>query len=670
MSDDGMPHNDPDDREYHAQDPGLEPIVQPFADLLPLAELPPAELAAQPELPPLKDLPLPAARPAQAASAPPGQPGQPGQRADARQQQDPPARRAGGDPRTCPTAVLQRRIRHTPPNDLGACARGFLALPAAASLTVLVSAACLLGGVWGILAPTLGDAALIDGRFAASGSIAAYLAALFACTWLLLRWQRGNHDAIGPALVAAAFLPGLGITIDLVAADRPAGAGLLAAGGLVLGLLLWHGWRQATDPGAPGAVRDRLPAVLLLLLAWNMIWPVLQGTLRAAEAAQLAAVHAWNGPHAFSLWLPGWASGLAAGALLLHAAAHGPSPWRDEGQPFILRAGMRWVLALTLFATSSLHQWSLAHVSGIDLSCADGLAPFALLALTVNELCARAVPRDDHRERWLMVALGIAGLWLGISAAGQPPPEDDTIPAWVRLLMAEVLAPAPVLAMVALAAVGLGRHRGSSALAWGAAWPLLAAALVWHADPGVAGLNWAAGTACGALLLGGWACWHRRLSAGLLALAIVQGALAGMPRVREALADAELMPPLVLMAAYATTLLLVALAAPRLLPARLLRYAAWGSLLGIGHCLADHGAGFHAPVLGGLAAAGMLAAVSWRTRDWLVALPLAAPACWLAVRWAPENKAWLAVWAAFALLGATLALGWQRIKAGAGARQP
>jgi hypothetical protein len=623
---------DREDREYLEQDPDDGPVVPPPAG-------PPPHAA---------DLPH--------AEQPP------------RMVQ--PARRQAGDPRTCPTAVLQRRIRHTPPNDLGACARGFLALPAAASLTVLVSAACLLGGLWGVLAPTLGDAALVDGRFAAGGSISAYLAALFACVWLLLRWQRGNHDAIGPAVVAAAFLPGLGITIDLVAADRPAGAGLLAAGGLVLGLLLWRGWRQATAASAQGAQRDRLPAVMLLLLAWNMLWPVLQGAVRADEATMVAAGRVWGGPHAFSLWLPGWVSGLAAGALLLHAAVSGPSPWRDEGQPFILRAGMRWVLALTLSFASSLHQWSLAHVSGIDLGCADALAPFALLALTVNELCARAVPHDYHRERWLMFALAMAGLWLGVGAANQVPPEDDGIPSWVRIIMAEVLAPAPVLSMVALAAVGLGARRGSSALAWGAAWPLLAAVLVWHAGAGMAGLNWAAGAVFGALLLAGWASWHRRLTAGLLALAIIQSAVACMPTVQDALARAQLMPPLVLLAAYATTLLLIALAFPRLLPVRLRRYAAWGFLLGLGHCIASPDSGRHAPVLGGLAAAAMLAGVSWRTRDWVVALPLAAPAGWLVVRWAPDNKAWLAVWAAFALLGATLALGWQRIKAGVGARQP
>ncbi len=656
MSDERTPHGEGADREYHEQDPIDELIGQPLAELPAPAELPP-----QLELPPVRDLPQQAPRPAQSARP---------AHAATRVGNDPPARRPAGDPRTCPTAVLQRRIRHAPPNDPGACAHGFLALPAAASLTVLVSAACLLGGVWGILAPTLGDAALVDGRFAAGGSIAAYLAALVACSWLLLRWQRGNHDAIGPAVVAAAFLPGLGITIDLVAAERPAGAGLLAAGGLVLGLLLWRGWRHATAAGSPGGERDRLPAVMLLLLAWNMLWPVLQGAQRAAEAAQLAAIHRWDGPHAFSLWLPGWICGLAAGALLLHAAACGPSPGRDQGQPFILRAGMRWVLALTLFVTSSLHQWSLAHVSGIDLSCADGMAPVALLALTLNEWCARVVPRDDLRERWLMIALGAAGLWLGIGAAGQATPEEDGVPWWVRTVMAEVLAPAPVLAMVAVTAVGLGLARGSLALAWAAAWPLLSAVLVWHAGAGVTGLNWAAGTAAGALLLAGWACWHRRLATGLLALAIIEGAVACLPRMRAALSDAGLMPLLVLMAAYSATLLLTALAVPRLLPARLLRYAAWGFLLGIGHCLADHGAGSHAPLLGGLAAIGMLAAVSWRTRDWLVALPLAAPACWLVVRWSPENKAWLAVWAAFALLGATLALGWQRIKAGVGARQP
>jgi hypothetical protein len=662
MSDERVPPRADHDREYDEQDPsqaaGESPLAQksppeeapPRAELLPLAELVPHA-----ELPPTTALPPHAGRPP---------------RTDAPSSPLPPPRRRAADPRSCPTAVLTRRIRHTPPNDAGECVSGFLALPAAASLTVLVSAACLLGGLWGVLAPTLGDAALVDGRFAAGGSIGAYLAALFACVWLLLRWQRGNHDAIGPAVVSAAFLPGLGITIDLIAADRPTGAGLLAAGGLLLGLLLWRGWRQATATGMPSAPRDRLPAVLLLLLAWNMLWPVLQGALRADEAAKLATGQAWGGPHAFSLWLPGWVSALIAGGLLLHAAALGPSPWRDAGQPFILRAGMRWVLALTLFTASVLHQWCLAHVSGLDLHCADGLAPVALLSLTLNELRARAVARGMVRERVLMIALGTLGLWLGIAAADQAPSEDDGIPLWVRTIMAEFLAPAPVLIMAALTASALGLRRGSSALTWGAAWPLLAAVLVWHAGSGWAGLNWAAGVIAGALLLCGWSCWRQRLAAGLVALAIIHAAVVCLPTVQQALSRAQLMAPLVLMAAYATTLLVITLAVPRLLPARLRRYAAWAFLLGIGHCIAGSPAEPPAPLLGALAAATVLAAASWRTRDWAVALPLAMPACWLVVRWSPENKAWLAVWAAFALLGATLAIGWQRIKAGSGARQP
>ncbi len=392
-----------------------------------------------------------------------------------------------------------------------------------------------------------------------------------------------------------------------------------------------------------------------------MLWPVLLGGLRAEEAASLAATHAWQGAHAFTLWLPGWLGGLAAGVLLLHAAACGPSPWRGGGAPFILRPAMRWVLALTLLLTSSLHQWSLAHSSGIDLTPADALAPLALLVLILNELSARAAPRDREHDQLVMLGLAVCGVLLFLLTAGLAPPEDADLPNWARRVTAEALAPAPLLALIAGAGIALGWRRGSHGLVWGAAWPLFAAILTWHAGAGIAELNWLAGVAYVALLLGGWACWRRHTPAGLWALALVHSVVVQLPPVHAALVRAQLMPALVLLTLYASSLLLIVIVAPGLLGARLRRFAAWGFLGGVAHCC-----GFHAAnalqLLSGLAAAGVLAAAGWRARDWVVALPLMIPSCVVVLRWGPENRAWLAVWAAFALLGATLALGRHRLK--------
>ena len=87
---------------------------------------------------------------------------------------------------------------------------GFLAWPAASSLVFLLSAASLLGGVWGILAPGIDDSARIGERFAAVGILHLYQVALLAVGWLLCRWRGGNPDAIGIAVLVACFAIGSG----------------------------------------------------------------------------------------------------------------------------------------------------------------------------------------------------------------------------------------------------------------------------------------------------------------------------------------------------------------------------------------------------------------------------------------------------------------------------
>ena len=570
------------------------------------------------------------------------------------------------DPPTCTTGIIHRRIRSRACQDLNSCAQGFLSLPAVSSLTVLLSAACLLGGTWGLLAPTLGDATLVVGRFEASASIAFYLMALFGCSWLLLRWQRGNPDAIGPAVVGAALLPGLGITIDLIAPDRPLGAGLLAVGGLSLGLGLWRAWCHATIGRLPLPEREGLAPAMLLLLAWNIVWPVLLGIFSADEARHLTAGHSWSGPHAFSLWLPGWLLGLLAGVLLLRAAACGPNPWLEGSDPFLLKPGMRWVLALTLLAASSLHQWDLAHTAGLDLVLGDGLAPISLLVLTLNELRAHTAQRRIGRDLLLVSALSLTGVVLAACGVQSPQLDDERIPRLVSFIRCELLGPAPVLAATAAVVVWLGRRRRSTAMAWAGGIPLVAAGFIWHAAPSFIGLNWSIGTCLLALILGSWACWNERRDAALIALLLLHAGCIFSTGVCEALQRIPLSPLALLGALYPLTLLTTAICMPLLLPPRLMRWCAWIFLLSSATCLNNVELSHLQSIVGEAACAGILAATSWRSRDWLIALPICLPTTILLVRLAPENKAWFAVWAAFVLLGAALALGWRRIKAAGG----
>nr|MBA3939429.1 hypothetical protein [Planctomycetota bacterium] len=284
---------------------------------------------------------------------------------------------------------------------VGAQARAFIAWPGAASLITLLSAACLLGGAWGLLAPTIGDPAQVTGRLAVSGILATYLAALLGVVWAMCRWQPANPDGIAASVVGAAFTIAAGLTLDLVATDRPYITLLLGAGGLGLSVVAWRTWNRATirpaatGPAGPGTAEEpatpralRLP--LLLIAGWSFLWPGAMGLNAALTPVGAAGPDRGLAP--MTLWLPGWWLVLAAALLLVVALARGAAPWSAAERGFLARPAMRWVQALVMLAAAGLHQFVLGYTAGLDLAWSD-FAPLAALLLIVgSELRAAARP--------------------------------------------------------------------------------------------------------------------------------------------------------------------------------------------------------------------------------------------------------------------------------------
>jgi len=122
-----------------------------------------------------------------------------------------------------------------------------------------------------------------------------------------------------------------------------------------------------------------------------------------------------------------------------------------------------------------------------------------------------------------------------------------------------------------------------------------------------------------------------------------------------------MLPLATLVTAIGVVVLAVALTWGAERRAAVVRLALWLVTIGVVLPCAKH----CALSLTALAGGGVLVAVHaiawWRTRDAWTRLSLSVPAALVAL--APENKGWLAVWAAFILLAAGVWMSWLRIRA-------
>ena len=532
--------------------------------------------------------------------------------------------------------------------------RAFFALPALSSSVVLISAVCLIAGAWGLLAPSLADERSLAGRFAASGVLAAYLAALGGVIALLLRWQRANPDAIGPTLVGVVFSVGLAVAIDLLARPCRGIAAAMAVAGLGGTLWLGRAWIRASGIAAPPWA---LPAALLL--AWNFLWPL----------AQSFGCPAVNGPQRiddpFALWLAGLAPVLAALLWLAVRAARAPQPWAGSG-PFLARPAMGWIVAALLAAATALHIYIAGYLGSVDFLVGDLLPPALAVTVLGLELAARRHP-DGRWDAPVLALFGTVVVLLALLGQGVPGPGHAPYQRGgelTALLHRWLLSPGPVLALTALVAAGCAYRRGDDRTAIVGIGLLLAALLVWGTRAGDLRLPLAA-SGLGVALLG-WAAWRRDPLLGVWA---VVGTLAWLlPWSGTLAASAKtlgLHPALLLVQALGAVLLLSACCWPRLLPRPTLRSAA--VLLGVALLPLGRDTAL-LPWLTALVPAVVVAAAAWRARDAFLPATLLPPAGALAWQIGREQLAWLAVFAAFALLVVALGVARWRLRRAGGER--
>lgn len=549
--------------------------------------------------------------------------------------------------------------RPQPPPDAW---RQFLAWPGSTSLVTLVSAALLLGGLHGVIEPSIGVEGSTGPRWQVLGTLSAYLAALLSGIWAMCRARAGHPDAIASAVVGTAFAVGFGVVIQLIAPEQP---DLALAAGIAgwLGLLLL-GAGFARIAGGWGGVG----LGLALLLAWTTLWPLALSRVVVAEAVRMPTAAAGTGGTDTAVmvwWTAGWAMLLAGIAGFIHLAAPGTADPADR--PFLQRPAMRWILVLVALAAAIIALALQAHIAGIDVAFSDAVPAIILLCLLGAELAARHAGSPLRDCLLVAVPAGLAA-WSTLAGWGPDLAAQFRGQGWApRLVELVGTAPgAPLLA--ALVAVLLSLRRPAAGLRWGAGLAVIAAVIGWDAHrPLVA--------EAAILGIGGgcWLAWRAGRPDLVVSLAALAVGLAPATQLAGSLLGYSLPRPVLGLAAGTGVVLLAGLWRTAWVGRSWARIAAWGQgVVATGlalHLLHGRGPG---PLPGGpvvvLVVASLLLIIccALRRRDAALgcgAVPGVLVMVWPLLMWIlPRSRAWLAVWGAFALLAAGVLLAVRRAR--------
>lgn len=551
-------------------------------------------------------------------------------------------------PAVAPAVPVHSRQRMRQPEPPAPTWREFVAWPGSASMVTLLSAACLLGGLWGVLEPTMGDPSQSGDRWSVLVTVASYVACLLPAVWAMCRAQTGNPDAVAATVVATTLAVGYGLVLHLIAPEDAAGSSIAAAAGLIGLAGWWRGWLRSA-----GAVPSSAAFPLAAVIIWAVAWPVVLGwrtslAITSGGGGSDVQVMAW--------WTTGWTVLLLILARLLTAVLGGDDPWSRRDLPFLSRPAMTWVMALVAAGCAIVALGVQAHIAGLDLLRTDLLPHVAILLLVGNELRCRAAGAHAGRDALAIAALPWVAAWLSLGSTATPENlmrGDGWGPQLVRLF---TTAPGLPMGMAAVGVV-LAWRRRSGGLAIGAALALSAGVLAW--DPLRPMVAEALALGCLIIAAGAWRQGREDLVAAASTCAV---AFAGGSRLmQEAL---HLRSP-VATACYAGCTAAVAWAAirPAVVSVNAAQLAGW--VLGLMAAGMAWVIAVEPPRAGAWqmwSAIGLsvplLAWCSWRRRDWAIAIA-AAPAS-VVIAWPvlslliPKRRAWLGVWAAFGLLVAAV----------------
>jgi hypothetical protein len=222
-----------------------------------------------------------------------------------------------------------------------------------------------------------------------------------------------------------------------------------------------------------------------------------------------------------------------------------------------------------------------------------------------------------------------------------------------------VFTPALVVLVFAGALAHLAVVRRQQEWAWLAAQSALIGVLLWQGGAAWTGWNWSVAAFGGIGALGAWAAWRHQPTVLALAAGAASALLAFDPAVLAWLLHHDLPAYALGILVTGTVVVLVAVCTTGARPP-VWRVGLWVVLAGAGLITARHGAA--AGITVGAWIVLLHALTWWRTRDGWSLLPLLVPAIAVTPFLLPAHKGWLAVWVAFLLLGAGVALSWQRVR--------
>ncbi len=314
---------------------------------------------------------------------------------------------------------------------------------------------------------------------------------------------------------------------------------------------------------------------------------------------------------------------------------------------------------MVIAGCSVIHLQVLGYLHSLDVTLGEALPMLALLCLGAVDLRHRAAGRAVELDRVLLA------LPCGVALAAILAEEHGVLSN--PQAAGVVFAPALVLLAYAALVWRLGDHRGQHEWRWVAAAAGVLGVLLWGATASPSSFNWSLAGIAITVDMALRAVQRRQPTALAKALVIATAIALLQPQAISWQVSHGLMPLATLVTAIGVVVLAVALTWGAEKRAAVVRMALWLVTIGVVVSCAKHGALSLVAVAGGGALVAVHALACWRTRDAWTLLSLSVPAVLVAL--APENKGWLAVWAAFILLAAGVWMSWLRVRAVQAARR-
>ncbi len=271
----------------------------------------------------------------------------------------------------------------------------------------IISAGCILAGVFDVVVPIYKKPDLVVEQFAALIALGVYELALLAVTLIILRWRRIYEDAVALTVLISMFMVTSAVTLNTVAPTFPDAALALGVAGLILAGIKM----AALDRLVVGPIGRLRHIGVGVLLAWNFLAPGLMGHLSGLY---------WDVQARGSAWMVGGLVVLTGASILLADAWRiptGQAPITRDEDPFLRTPPMRWIVTLILLAGTFVHLNAMSWAFGLKFIADDLALPLVMLAAFILEIRRGYTARPSKLD-WLVILVPLAAVLLAVMHYG------------------------------------------------------------------------------------------------------------------------------------------------------------------------------------------------------------------------------------------------------------